>query len=178
MSHKYAIDLVSSGTIYLTNAEEFRRDSTVERGDPTETNGHFIRQGASCRTGHTNPIFLWCTTKESNPIALLETWKDCDTVICIHNPQKFAERMLQTAIAQGIKGLALHAGCTLYDKCRGSVAPYHWSESIFQKPGCYSHQQEYRFALVGKYDIKKDKHVILTLGSCKGLVTISANQAL
>lgn len=174
--HAHAIDLVTSGTVYMSNAGVYREAMDPGRGDVTETDGRFIRQGIPCRTGHTNPIFLWCTTMESDPSALLETWEDRDTIIRIHDPQLLAERMLKTAVAQGVRVLSFHAGRTRYDKCRGSEAPYHWSESIFQKPGCYSRQEEYRFALVADYCMSEERNIILKMGSCKGLVTIAARR--
>ena len=55
--YKYAVDIIESGILYLSNAQKYRHDPNPERGDPTETDGRFIRQGIVCTTGHHNPIF-------------------------------------------------------------------------------------------------------------------------
>lgn len=79
--YAYAVDMMKDGLVYMSNAQKYRNDPDPERGDPTETDGRFIRQGVTCKTGHTNPIFLWCATLDSNPESVLAVWKDCDTVI-------------------------------------------------------------------------------------------------
>jgi hypothetical protein len=174
----YAQDTIQKGLIYFTNANEFRMDINHERGDLTETDGNFIRQGVPCATGHTNPIFLFCTTFESNADAVLALWRDYDTVICIHNPQMLAERMLKAAINQGVKIISFHAGSPSYDKYRGGTNPYHWAESIYQKPEKYMPQKEYRFAIVGDYSLISTKQIILNIGSCEDFISITANNAI
>lgn len=175
--YSYAQDTIQKGLIYFTNANEFRDDANHERGDLTETDGKFIRQGVPRTTGHTNPIFLFCATIESDADALFAIWRDCDTVICIHNPQMLAERMLKAAIAQGVKGISFHAGSPLYDKCHGGTNSYHWAESIYQKPESYALQKEYRFAIVGDYSMISTKQIILNIGSCEDLISITANRS-
>ena len=170
--YSYAIDLIEKGLLYLFNAQKYRDDPDSERGDLTETDGKFIRQGTSCITGHTNPIFLWCTTLNSNPDAVLSVWQDYDTIVHIREPQIFAERILRTARNQGVKGVSFHAGKSIYDKEKGGVQPYHWAESIFQKPEGYVQQSEYRFALVGDYSMTGVQKIELLLGPCDDLVSV------
>lgn len=178
MKYSYAQDTIQKGLIYFTNANEFRKDPNHERGDLMETDGKFIRQGVPCTTGHTNPIFLFCATLESDADAVLAIWRDRDTVICIHNPQMLAERMLKAAISQEVKGISFHAGSPSYDKCRGGTSPYHWAESIYQKSESYTPQKEYRFAIVGDYSMISTKQIILNIGSCENLISITANKAI
>ena len=166
----HALDLIEKGRLYLTNAQSYREDSDPERGDATETDGTFIRQGVRCKTGHTNPIFLWCTTLESNADAVLAIWRDHDTVVHIRDPHAFAQRIMMAAKAKGIEGVSFHAGSTTYDKERGGMRPYHWAESIYQKPERYGTQKEYRFALIGDYSMIGLEKVELLLGSCNDLV--------
>lgn len=170
--YAYAVELIESGILCLSNAQRYRHDPDPERGDPTETDGRFIRQGVTCITGHTNPIFLWCTTLDSNPESVLSIWRDCDTVIHISNPQALAERMLSAAKAQGVDGVSFHAGIPTYDKDKGGTAEYHWAESIFQKPLRHAPQKEYRFALVGSYAMNRTTSVKLKLGPCDDIVSI------
>ena len=169
--HDHATSLVEQGILYLTNAEVYRDNPDPERGDSTETDGVFVRQSVRCTTGHTNPIFIWCTSQAA-PETLLNTWEDCDTVVCIKNPRGLAERMLQTAIAQNVKGASFYAGAPLYDKDKGGIGAYHWAESIFQKPERHSPQQEYRFALVGQYTMINVKRIKLSIGPCDDLISI------
>ena len=169
--YDHAKSLIEQGILYLTNAELYRNNPDLERGDPTETDGTFIREGMRCTTGHTNPIFLWCTSL-STPESLMDTWCDCDTVVCIDNPKKMAERILKTAIAQDVKGVSCHAGTPVYDKDKGGTRTYHWAESIFQKPERQSSQQEYRFALVGEYSMIDIERIKLNLGSCSDIISI------
>ena len=168
----HAVDLINKGLMYLTNAQIYREDSDPERGDPTETEGKFIRQGIPCTTGHTNPIFLWCATLDPDPDVVLALWRDCDTVVHICNPQAFAERILKIAKTQGVKGVSFHAGTPTYDKERGGMRPYHWAESIYQKPERHAQQKEYRFALVGEYSMVEVPRLELFLGPCDDLITI------
>lgn len=168
----YSVDLIINGLLYLKNAQIYREDSDPERGDPTETDGKFIRQGIPCTTGHTNPIFLWCATVNPDPDAVLALWCDYDTVIHISQPQTFAERILKIAKAQGVKVASFHAGTPTYDKEQGGTRPYHWAESIYQKPGRYAQQKEYRFALVGDYSMIEVPTVELFLGPCDDLISI------
>lgn len=170
--YAYAIDLIEKGLLYLTNAQKYREDSDPERGDPTETDGKFIRRGVACRTGHTNPIFLWCATLDPNPDAVLAVWRDCNTVVHIRSPQIFAERILKTAKDQGVKGVSFHAGTPTYDKERGGTRPYNWAESIYQKPEGHAEQKEYRFALVGDYSMADVESIKLLLGPCADLVSV------
>lgn len=170
--YEYALDLIKSGVLYLSNALKYRDDPDPERGDPTETDGRFIRRGVTCTTGHTNPIFLWCATLDPDPESILSIWKDCDTVIHISGPQILAERMLSSAKAQGVNGVSFHAGIPVYDKDTGGTAEYHWAESIFQKPDGYAPQREYRFALVGSYTMIGTPSVKLNLGQCDDIVYI------
>lgn len=171
--YSHAMDLIQNGLLYLTNAQIYREDPDPERGDATETDGKFIRQGAPCTTGHTNPIFLWCTTLESDPDAVLAVWRDCDTVIHIRNPQALAERILRTAIVNGVKGVSFHAGAPTYDKEHGGTRLYYWAESIYQKPEQHAEQKEYRFALVGDYSMIGVPKVELSLGPCDDLVSVA-----
>jgi hypothetical protein len=170
--YAYAVDLIENGLLYLTNAQIYREHSDSERGDPTETDGKFIRQGVPCATAHTNPIFLWCTTLDPDPEAVLAVWRDCDTVVHICEPQAFAERILRTAKAQGVKGVSFHAGTPTYDKEQGGTRPYHWAESIYQKPKLHAQQKEYRFALVGDYSMIEVPRIELSLGPCDDLISI------
>lgn len=176
--HSYAQDIIQKGLIYFTNAQEFRTNTNRERGDLTETDGNFIRNGVPCSTTHTNPVFLFCTTFEPDAETLLAIWRDCDTVICIHNPKLLAERILQAAIDQGVKCISFHAGSTSYDKHQGGTNQYHWAESIFQKSENYMPQNEYRFALVGDYSMTSTKQIILNIGSCIDLISITSKNAL
>lgn len=171
--YQHAVDLIEEGLLYLSIAQKYREDPDPERGDPTETDGRFIRQGVVCTTGHTNPIFLWCATLDPDPDAVLSVWQDCDTVIHISNPQALAERVLSAAKAQGVDGVSFHAGRPTYDKDQGSTAPYHWAESIFQKPDGQAAQKEYRFALVGSYDMIGTPHVKLVLGPCDDIISVA-----
>ena len=170
--YDYATSLIEHGILCLTNAEVYRNDPDPERGDETETDGVFIRQGVRCTTGHTNPIFLWSTTLEANPQVLLDTWRDCDIVVCINNPKVLAEKILKTAISQNVRGVSFYAGEPLYDKGQGGIGAYRWAESIFQKPEKQAAQQEYRFALVGDYSMIDVKRIKLTLGPCSDLISI------
>lgn len=171
--YQYAIDLINSGILYLSNACKYREDPDPAHGDPTETDGRFIRQGVTCVTGHTNPIFLWCGSLDSDPSSLLSTWQDCDIVIHISNPQALAERVLSAAKKQGVDGVSFHAGRPIYDKEQGGTAPYEWAESIFQKPSGQSPQREYRFALVGSCTMNNMPYVKLELGPCNDIVSIA-----
>ena len=170
--YAYAMDLINSGILYLTNAWEYREDSDPERGDSTETDGRFIRQEAPCTTGHSNPIFLLCTTLDPDPDSVLAMWHDCDTVIHIHDPKTLAGRILNAAKKQGIDGVSFHAGTPTYDKDHGGTSPYRWDESIFQKPEKYILQNEYRFALVGSYSMHGIPNIKLTLGPCGDIIKI------
>ena len=169
--YEHAMSLIDQGILYLTNARVYREKLDPERGDPTETDGVFIRQGMRCTTGHTNPIFLWCASL-ATPEALMDTWSDCNTIVCINNPKIFAERILQAAITQNVKGISFHAGRPLYNKEKGGTGAYHWVESIFQKPESQLSQEEYRFALVGEYSISDVKRIKLSLGTCRDLISI------
>lgn len=168
----YANELIRNGQLYLTNVQVYREDPDSKRGDSTETDGNFFRQSIHCFTGHTNPIFLLCTTLESDPNKVFNIWHDYDTIIHIYDVQAFAERILKTAITSGIKGVSFHAGTVTYDKDHGGIRPYHWSESIFQKSERYAEQKEYRIALVGDYTMMGVENVKLSLGPCNDLLTI------
>jgi hypothetical protein len=170
--HAYAKDLIEDGLLFLTNTDIYRNDPDPERGDSTETDGTFIRNGVRCKTGHTNPIFLWCTTLESDTKAVLASWSDCDTVVRISNPEQFAQRIVNASKAQGVEGISFHCGKPTYDKNRGGTSPYHWSESIYQKPERYAIQKEYRFALVAGYSMIGVERIKLHLGPCSDLVSI------
>lgn len=170
--HSYAKGLVEAGLLFLTNADVYRNDPDPERGDSTETDGTFIRKGIRCTTGHTNPIFLWCTTLESDTKTVLASWSDCDTVVRIHNPQELAQRIVKSAKAQGVDGISFHCGKPTYDKSRGGTNPYHWSESIYQKPERYALQKEYRFALVANFSMIDVERIKLYLGPCRDLISI------
>ena len=102
---------------------------------------------------------------------MLAVWHDCNTVVHIREPQTFAERILRAALAQGVDGISFHAGFPTYDKGRGSVRPYHWTESIYQKPEKHTQQKEYRFALVGNYSMT-DVEIELFLGPCDDLESV------
>lgn len=170
--YAYAVDLIKSGSLYLSNAQKYRYDSDPERGDSTETDGRFIRQGVACTTEHTNPIFLWCATLDPEPDSVLSVWRDCDTVIHISNPQALAERMLSAAKAQGVDGVSFHAGIPSYDKDTGGTEEYYWAESIFQKPDVHAPQREYRYALVGSYNMIGTPGLNLNIGPCDDIVSI------
>lgn len=133
-----ALDLIKRGVLYLSSAQKYRTDPDPERGDATETDGRFIRQGVTCTTVHTNPIFLWCTTLDPDPESVLGVWRDYDTVIHIDNPQALAERMLKAAKTQGVDGVSFHAGTPTYDKDQGGTAAYlgrkHLSEAGWTCP--------------------------------------------
>ena len=171
--YKHAVDLMNTGLLYLSNAQKYREDPDPKRGDSTETDGRFIRQGTTCNTGHTNPIFLWCATLDSSPKSPLSVWKDCDTVIHINNPQVLAERMLKAAKKQGVDGISFHAGRPIYDKNKGGTHQYNWAESIFQKPEGQAQQREYRFALVGSCAISNMHCVKLEIGACNDIISIA-----
>jgi hypothetical protein len=171
--YAYAMDLMENGVLYLSNARKYRNDPDPERGDPTETDGRFIRQEVMCTTSHINPIFLSCATLNPDPESVLAVWRDCDTVIHISNPQALAERMLNTAKAQGVDVVSFHAGTPTYDKDKGGSAAYHWTESIFQKPDGQASQKEYRFALVGSYAMTGTPSVKLTMGRCADIISIA-----
>ncbi|HEY9162514.1 MAG TPA: hypothetical protein VIS94_15655 [Desulfomonilia bacterium] len=114
--YKYANDIIQNGLLYLRNVQEYREDLDPERGDATETDGHFVRHDVPCTTSHTNPIFLWCTTLESDPDTVLTIWRNYDTVIHISDPQALAERILRAAVIKGVRGISFHAGTTIYNK--------------------------------------------------------------
>ncbi len=171
--HVYALGLMERGLLYLSSAQKYRTDPDPERGDATETDGRFIRQGATCTTGHTNPIFLWCATLDPDPESVLGVWRDCDTVIHIDNPQALAERILKAAKNQGVDGVSFHAGTPTYDKDKGGTAAYSWAESLFQKPDGQALQKEYRFALVGSHAMIGRPSVKLTLGPCGDIMSIA-----
>lgn len=170
--YQYALDLIEEGRLYLTNVKTYREDSDPERGDATETDGTFIRQGIRCTTRHSNPIFLWCMTLESDPDLVLKIWRDCDTVIHIRDPHAFARRIVEAAKEKGVRWITFHAGATIYDKGLGGTQPYSWAESIYQKPERHAPQKEYRFALVGDYSMIGIQRIELFLGSCNDLVSV------
>jgi hypothetical protein len=174
--YAHAVEMIGRGLVYLSNARKYQDDPDPERGDPTETDGRFIRQGVACTTGHTNPIFLWCATLDPDPGSVLAVWRDCDTVIHISNPQALAERMSEAAKAQGVDGVSFHAGTPTYDKDKGGTSAYHWAESIFQKPDRHAQQKEYRFALVGSYAMSGLPRVELTLGPCNDIIAIAKSR--
>jgi len=91
---------------------------------------------------------------ETNPKVIIETWRDRDTVIQITNTLKFAERIRDAAVARKSDLIYFQIGPVTYDKDEGSHRAYHWAEGVFQKNYCYSGQKEFRFALVGNYNLK------------------------
>ncbi len=79
---------------------------------------------------------------------------------------------MRIAKTQGVKGVSFHAGSPRYDKEQGGTRPYHWAESIYQKPERHAQQKEYRLALVGDYSMVEVPRVELFLGPCDDLITI------
>ena len=150
----WANQLLNEGTIYFTNWDVFRRDENPERGDPMEGTSVTNRNGKTYKADYGNPIFIWSSTMETNPKVIIETWRDRDTVIQITNTLKFAERIRDAAVARKSDLIYFQIGPVTYDKDEGSHRAYHWAEGVFQKNYCYSGQKEFRFALVGNYNLK------------------------
>lgn len=168
----WANQLLNDGNIYFTNWEVFRRDKDPKRGDRMEGTGATKRDGKRYETNYGNPIFIWSSTMETNPKVILETWRDRDTVIQITNTLKFAERIRDVAVAQKTGIINFQIGPVTYDKDEGSHRDSHWAEGVFQKNYCYSRQKEFRFALIGNYDLKNEEHVMLPLGNCQDVARL------
>lgn len=168
----WANQFLNDGTIYFTNWEVFRRDEDPERGDRMEGTGVTNLNGKLYSADYGNPIFIWSSTMETNPKVIHETWRDRDTVIQIKNTLKFAERIRDAVLAQKTDLQSLQIGPVTYDKDEGSHRDRHWAEGVFQKNYCYSRQKEFRFALVGNYNLKDEKHVVLSLGNCHDVAQI------
>ncbi len=168
-TREWAEKFIDIGEIYFTNLEIFKADEDQQRGDSLEGTSITIRQGVRCTGGYSCPIFVWCSTMETDPAVILDTWKDRDAVVQITDTLGFAR--LVRDVATSLK-LSLQIGPVTYDKDAGSHRKYDWAEGIFQKNIRFNPQKEFRFALVGDFNTKKSKEIILKLGDCSKLARI------
>lgn len=170
---QWANELIQLGKIHFTNLRVFRDDNTSGRGDLMEGVGISIRNETVCRTGYTNPIFVWCSSMETDSDVLLAYWKDRDSVIQITNSLAFIQRLKDAATSSSYMLHSLHVGPVTYDKDEGSRRNSHWVEGVFQKNYLYNPQKEFRFAFVGDCCLQDEDEIVLSLGCCKDIVRLA-----
>lgn len=160
------------GKMYFTNINKFRKDENTERGDSLECQSNPICQGVHCTVDYHNPIYIWCATMETDPSLIIQTWKDRDTLLQITDTLEFARRVRDASVPLKSTIRRLIVGPVTYDKDEGSYREEQWAKVIFQKNLRFSHQKEFRFALVGDWCIQHELPVILELGDCADIARI------
>jgi len=168
----WAQDLIDNGIIYFTNIEQFVNDPHYERGDSNEGLHVSIRNGISCSTRPSMPVYIWCCTLDSQPCRILKTWEDKTSVIQILDTVKFANRITTALGSQNPNLWPLKIGPVVYTKTTGGHEASNWADHIFQKDERYDSQKEFRFALNGQTGGPSNDHIVLTLGPCSDIIRL------
>ena len=181
----WAEEFLNQGVMYFTNDNIFRHTEHPQRGDNSEGEGVYNRQGVRCTSSAINPVFLWCATMETCRERILRTWQDRDTIVEVQDVLALIGKVRsaireRTDLINSVTGFAL--GPVTYDKDTGGHTPYCFYEGVFQKHERYNEQKEFRLVLVGQNRLvqdeygmdclKADNDIRLQVGNCRDIVHI------
>jgi len=119
--------------MYLTNAQIYRRTQIPNGVTLRKQKGSLFARAYLARLATLTRSFFGAPP--SLPIQMLYSLCGVTaTQSFIYVILSIRRTNLEDCQDQGVKGVSFHAGTPTYDKEQGGTRPYHWAESIYQKP--------------------------------------------
>lgn len=174
---KWAEKLRNEGCIRLNSVEFYRAFEDSELGDINEGTGMFKLDGRPMQTDSVNEVFIWCCAiTEANPETLKKLNCSYDTIVVIHDVEKFVNRIILSAKIQGYT-LYPHIGKVKYNReaeiSKEKLKSQQWHYNVFQKNFNYTHQEEYRLSFLNlTFKRINQNHIDLLLCNCSDIIEI------